>query len=106
MDNTEWTPREIEIAQLAFSAGTKNAEAELIRQVQEKSVNLTDIQSLFEMHDYLSIERYELEGRSRFDPDTALFAFAEMVKRGLMDVSALEGLEQKKISKIRAMSMF
>ncbi|UPM49904.1 hypothetical protein MY494_11375 [Synechococcus sp. A10-1-5-1] len=106
MNNSEWTSTEIEIAKSAFASGNKKAESELIKQIQDKSSNLSDIESLYALHDFLSIERHGLEGRSQFDPDTALFAFAEMVKRGLVTVAELDGLEPKKIAKIKAMSMF
>ena len=106
MNNAEWTSTEIDVAKKAFAAGNKNAELQLISSVQEKASHLPDIESLYAFHDYLSIERHELEGRSLFDPDTALFAFAEMVKRGLVAIGDLEGLDAKKIAKIKAMSMF
>ena len=106
MNNAEWTSTEIEIAKQAFTAGNKNAELQLISRVQDKASDLPDIESLCALHDYLSIERHELEGRSLFDPETALFAFAEMVKRGLVSLIQLEGLDAKKIAKIKAMSMF
>ena len=106
MNNAEWTSTEIEIAKQAFASGNKNAELQLISRVQDKASDLPDIESLYALHDYLSIERHELEGRSLFDPDTALFAFAEMVKRGLVAIGDLEGLDAKKIAKIKAMSMF
>ena len=41
-----------------------------------------------------------------FNYDTILFCLAEMMKRNLIEATDLQGLDPKKVSKIKAMSLF
>ena len=41
-----------------------------------------------------------------FNYDTILFSLAEMMKRDLIEANDLLGLDPKKVSKIKAMSLF
>jgi hypothetical protein len=47
-----------------------------------------------------------MEGRMEFNHDTILFSLAEMMKRELIEANDLQGLDPKKVSKIKAMSLF
>ena len=72
----------------------------------EQSKILDTPDSIWQFHDFLSTERYQYEGRSDFDVNNILFTLADMIKQKLISYDDLSGLDQKKMSKIKAMSMF
>jgi superfamily II DNA or RNA helicase len=62
--------------------------------------------ALWQLHDFLSIQRHRLEGRFDFRPQPILFLFASLVKDQLLDLTELAGLDDGKLAKIRAMAQF
>jgi hypothetical protein len=106
MTQVDWPATETEIARKAFHKRNERAVTVLIGVIQTKSQSLNPLESVCSLHDYLSTERYEIEGRMEFNYDTILFSLAEMMKRNLIEVTDLQGLDPKKVSKIKAMSLF
>jgi len=106
MSATDWTTDEQDVARHAFEAGKQRSIAVLIAALQEQTKTLDTPDSIWQLHDYLSTERYQYEGRSEFDVNNILFALADMIKQNLITYDDLNGLDQKKMSKIKAMSMF
>jgi hypothetical protein len=106
MTQVDWASTETEIAQNAFKKGNERAVTVLIDVIRSKSQSLSSLESVCSLHDYLSTERYEIEGRMEFNHDTILFSLADMMKRELIEATDLQGLDPKKVSKIKAMSLF
>ena len=106
MSATDWSQDEIVIARQAFERGNQKSIEVLIITLQQKVNTLSSAESIWEFHDFLSTERFDHEGRSEFDEAKILFVLADMVKRNLISTEDLQGLSDKKISKIKAMSMF
>jgi hypothetical protein len=106
MSATDWSKDEIVIARHAFERGNQKSIEVLIVTLQEQVNALSSADSIWELHDFLSTERFDHEGRSEFDEANILFILADMVKRELISTQDLYGLSSKKISKIKAMSMF
>jgi hypothetical protein len=99
-----WTDQEQSIARLAFDAAYARAVAGLISAVQVQVEQLGGAESIWQLHDFLSIQRHEIEGRFDFRLPGLLFVFASLVKDGLLSLDDLEGLEPDKLAKILAMS--
>ena len=106
MTQVDWPSTETEIARKAFLKGNERAVTVLISAIQNMSQSLNSLESVCTLHDYLSTERFALEGRMDFNYDTILFSLAEMMKRDLIEADDLQGLDPKKVSKIKAMSLF
>lgn len=106
MSATDWSQEEIVVARHAFERGNDKFIEVLIVSLQEQVKSLNSADSIWELHDFLSTERFDHEGRSEFDENKILFVLADMVKRNLISTEDLQGLNDKKISKIKAMSMF
>jgi hypothetical protein len=79
---------------------------QLLQQVQSRATELTSADSLWQLHDYLSIQRHTMEGRFDFRLDGILFVFASLVKDSLLQMDELVGLDAEKLAKISAMSQF
>ena len=101
-----WTDHEVITARQAFDTAYGRAIASLVTSVQNKAEALTSAQSIWELHDFLSIERHTIEGRFDFRLDGILFVFASLVKDHLLDLGELNGLAADKLAKISAMSRF
>jgi hypothetical protein len=101
-----WSDSEQAIARTAFEAASARAVSRLITSVQTQASGLDDANSVWALHDYLSIERHTIEGRFDFRLEGILFVFASLVKDELLNLEELEGLTSDKLAKISAMSRF
>lgn len=101
-----WSEQEQILARQAFEQAYIRAIDRLIETIQERSGALTSAESVWQLHDFLSIERHTIEGRFAFQLDGLLFVFASLVKEDLLMLEELTGLDQEKLAKIKAMSLF
>lgn len=106
MSTSDWTTEEQGVARHAFETGKQRSIAVLIASLQEQTKTLDTPDSIWQLHDFLSTERFQYEGRDDFDVNNILFTLADMIKQNLITYDDLTGLDQKKMSKIKAMSMF
>ena len=101
-----WTDTEQAVAREAFDRAYTRAVQKLVAQVRTKAEELESAETVWQLHDYLSIERHTIEGRFDFRLDGILFVFASLVKDSLLQIDELDGLEAEKLAKIVAMSRF
>lgn len=101
-----WSEQEQTIARAAFEQACQCAAERLIQTVQKQAANTDSLDSLWQLHDYLSIQRHLIEGRSEFQLDGILFVFASFVKEGLLKLDQLQGLDGEKLGKVAAMAQF
>ena len=106
MSATNWTSEEELVARQAFELGKQRSVESLIQTLRDQSQKLDTPESIWSLHDFLSTERYQYEGRMEFDFSNILFSLADMIKQKLIQYDDLNGLNQLKLSKIKAMSMF
>ncbi|MFM8673905.1 MAG: hypothetical protein ACKOCA_02510 [Vulcanococcus sp.] len=101
-----WTATEQAIAERAFEQAYGRAIAQLITTLQSRANGLSSAESIWQFHDFLSIERHTIEGRFAFQLEGILFVFASLVKEGLLQLDELTGLEAEKLAKVAAMARF
>jgi hypothetical protein len=101
-----WTDMEQVIARHAFDLAYGRAVEKLVAVVRCKAAELSTVDSVWQLHDLLSIERHTIEGRFDFRFDGLLFVFASLVKDQLLQLDELNGLDAEKLAKIAAMSRF
>ena len=106
MSATDWTSEEQTVARTAFELGKQRSIMALITTLQEQSSKLETLESVGKLHGHRSTERYLYEGRAEFDEGNVLFVLADMIKQRLIAMDDLQGLDQTKVSKVKAMSMF
>ena len=106
MSATDWTSEEEAVARHAFALGKQRSVVILIETLKDQSAKLDTPESIWSLHDFLSTERYQYEGRMEFDFSNILFSLADMIKQKLIQYDDLNGLNEVKLSKIKAMSMF
>lgn len=107
-DNTldGWTDSEQAVAREAFDRAYSRSIEQLVSAVRTQSAALSNAESVWALHDFLSIERHTIEGRFDFRAEGILFVFASLVKDQLLEMDELAGLDADKLSKIAAMSRF
>jgi hypothetical protein len=101
-----WSEAEQAIAKQAFDRAYGRAIEQLIQTVQRRSSALSSAEAVWELHDFLSIERHTVEGRFDFRLEGILFVFASLVKDDLLQLDELQGLTADKLAKIAAMARF
>jgi hypothetical protein len=101
-----WTEAEQVVARAAFERAYERAVEQLVAAVQVKASALSSAETLWQLHDFLSIERHTMEGRFDFRIDGILFVFASLVKDSLLQIDELAGLDSEKLAKISAMARF
>lgn len=99
-----WTTAEKEIAQEMFSRAHKREMDALIADVREKVSVISEIEDLWQLHDFLSARRHEIDGKYDYDYSSLLFVFAELVRDGWLNLDELERLDKDKISKVAALT--
>ena len=101
-----WSQTEQDVVRAAFEQAYQRTVERLIADLKEKATALCSAESVWELHDFLSIERHTIEGRFSFASEGILFVMASFVKDDLLKLDELEGLEAEKLAKIAAMSRF
>ena len=101
-----WTPEEQAIAREALDRAHHRAVSDLINKVKGHASGVGSVDALWQLHDFLSTQRHDMEGRFDFRLEGILFVFASFVKDGLLAVEELDGLEGEKLAKIKAMALF
>ncbi|WP_411868790.1 hypothetical protein [Vulcanococcus limneticus] len=101
-----WTDPEQSVAKEAFERAYGRAVERLVTALRDRAAALHSAESVWQLHDYLSIERHTMEGRFDFRLDGILFVFASLVKDDLLTIDELAGLDAEKLAKIAAMSRF
>jgi hypothetical protein len=101
-----WTNPEQSVAKEAFERAYGRAVERLVTALRDRAAALHSAESVWQLHDYLSIERHTMEGRFDFRLDGILFVFASLVKDDLLTIDELAGLDAEKLAKIAAMSRF
>ena len=101
-----WSEPEQAIAKTAFDLAYQRAIDALIAAVRTQVDGLTSADAVWQLHDFLSIQRHVIEGRFDFRSEGILFVFASLVKEGLLQADELAGLDEEKLTKDKAMSRF
>lgn len=101
-----WSEQEQDVARQVFEQVYQRTIVRLIADLQEKASALSSAEAVWQLHDFLSIERHRIEGRFSFEGQGVLFVLASFVKDDLLQLDELTGLDADKLAKISAMSRF
>ncbi|MEO1003361.1 MAG: hypothetical protein AAFX65_09655 [Cyanobacteria bacterium J06638_7] len=99
-----WSDSEQLVARRAFDRAQQRTISALVQTVQAHAQGLDSVDSVWTLHDFLSIQRHAIEGRFDFRLPGLLFVFASLVRDELLSIDELEGLHPVKLAKITAMS--
>lgn len=101
---TTWSEAEKAIAQAAFQNAYQREISALIQEVRDRSQGIEAIEEVWQLHDFLSTRRHELDGKYDSRDSALVFVFADLIREGWLQVGELEGLASDKLTKIAALS--
>ncbi len=104
VSDAEWTDIEKNIARTAFEKAYQREVEALLRHVREEASTIADLESLWQLHDFLSAKRFGIEGKYDYRYSGLLFVFAGLIKEGWLQLNELEGLHKEKLSKVVVLS--
>ncbi|MBD2107196.1 MULTISPECIES: hypothetical protein [unclassified Nodosilinea] len=76
----------------------------LVQVVRDRANSLNSMDDLWQLHDFLSARRHELDGKYDDRESALLFVFSSFVKEGWLSLDELEGLDPAKLSQITALT--
>jgi hypothetical protein len=104
MTHTIWTEEEEKIAHQAFEAAYEREINTLIEHVRQTTTNLSKLDEVWHLHDYLSAKRHEIDGKYDYRYPVLLFVFAQLLQEGWLHLHELQGLDPDKLAKLKALS--
>ena len=99
-----WSPDEQQVARRAFDLAYEREIGVLIDTLRQRAGCISSLDAIWDLHDYLSFKRHDMDGRFDFRYPSLLFVFASFLRDGLLNLQELEGLSPDKLAKISAMS--
>jgi len=101
-----WTVAEQDLARSVFERAHQREVEVLIGRLRSQVAALSCAEHIWDLHDFLSLQRHAIEGRLEFRLEGLLFVFAGYVRDGLISQEELEGFSSDKRAKIMAMARF
>jgi hypothetical protein len=100
----QWSTQETEIAKAALQTAHQREVITLVEMVRDQMVNIQDINDLWQLHDFLSARRFDLDGKYDDRESEILFVLSKLLKEGWIAMDDLAGLAATKLSKISALT--
>ncbi|HIK46921.1 MAG TPA: hypothetical protein IGR64_18925 [Leptolyngbyaceae cyanobacterium M65_K2018_010] len=100
----QWSAEEMAVAKLAFSKAYRREIDTLVRVVRDRASSLNTMDDIWQLHDFLSARRHELDGKYDDRESALIFVFSSLVKEGWLSLDELAGLDPEKVSKISALT--
>lgn len=104
MSEADWSELEKQVAEAVFARAYDREIEALIEEVRSRSDQITAIEDLWKLHDFLSARRHDIDGKYDYQYSGLIFAFARLVKEGWLKLDEFEGLEPSKRAKIGALA--
>ena len=84
----------------AYDREVKN----LLAEIQDQASQITQVDELWKLHDFLSAKRHEIDGKYDARESVIVFVFAQLFKEGLVSAEELAFLAAEKRAKIKALA--
>lgn len=104
MSEINWSESEQKGAKEAFDKAYEREINSLIEEVRQKASNISEIDQLWGLHDFLSAKRHEIDGKYDYRYSELIFVFARLLKEGWVTREELKVLEGDKLAKISALA--
>lgn len=100
----QWSTTEKEIAGAALKKAYDSEVEALIKSVQEKVSLITAPEDVWQLHDFLSASRHDIEGKYDDREPFLLYTLSRLVKDGWLKLSELAELEPDKRAKVSVLT--
>ncbi|MEB3160764.1 MAG: hypothetical protein VKL20_04830 [Synechocystis sp.] len=99
-----WTESETQLAHTLLKKAYEREVKHLLAEVQAQASDITQVDELWELHDFLSAKRHEIDGKYDGRESVIVFVFAQLLKEGLVEAEELTFLAGEKRAKIKALA--
>ncbi|CCQ52581.1 MULTISPECIES: hypothetical protein [Crocosphaera] len=92
------------IAQEALKKAYARETKTLVAEINQKASQITDINDIWALSDYLNSQRYNIEGKYDFGESTSVFVLAQLVKEKWLTLDELSDLTPSTRAKVAALA--
>jgi hypothetical protein len=104
VSDAEWSKSEKKIAQTAFEQAYERETTALMKEVREKASAIATLDDIWQLHDFLSAKRHEIDGKYDYRYSVLVFVFATLVREGWLHLDELKGMSADKLTKIAVLT--
>jgi hypothetical protein len=104
MSEMNWSESEKHVAQEVFKKAYKREINSLIEEVRQKASEITEIDEVWRLHDFLSVRRHEIDGKYDYNYSELVFIFAQLLNEKWLSLEELQNLQRDKVVKITALA--
>lgn len=101
---SSWSTIEQETAQKACQKACQREINALLSEVRDRANKLVELEQLWQLHDFLSARRHEIDGKYDDNYPAMIFILANLIKEGWLNLDEIASLEKDKLAKIAALS--
>ncbi|MGB3496256.1 MAG: hypothetical protein WBA57_26245 [Elainellaceae cyanobacterium] len=102
--STQWSVAEKKIVENAFSQAHQRESEALLQLVQRAAEAIATLEDAWQLNDFLSSKRHEIDGKYDDQPAMLLFTLAALVREGWLSLQELNGLDSEKLRRISALT--
>ncbi len=102
--DTGWSTEEKQIVENILAQAYDRDVSLTINHVRQKVTNLTNIEELWQVHDFLSSKRYDLDGKYDSRESMLIFTLSQLIKENVITLQDLDGLTKNKLAKISSLA--
>jgi hypothetical protein len=96
----KWSAKEKKVAREAFHKAYKKEMRQIQEEVSEKVKGFTEENNVWELHDFLSQKRKEVDEKYDYRYSVLIHVFARLMREGFITEEDLKGLSEDKVLKI------
>ena len=104
VSKTQWSSQEMAVAKTALRTAYERETASVVQSVREKASEISHIDDLWHLNDFLSARRFDIDGKYDDREEEVLFVLAKLMKEGWLTAADLDGLDSEKLTKIKALT--
>jgi hypothetical protein len=101
---TQWTSQERAIAKAALKTAYQRETVSIVKLVREKADEISQIEQLWQLNDFLSARRFDLDGKYDDRDEEILFVLAKLMNEGWLAVDDLSDLAEENLTKVKALA--
>ena len=100
----QWSETEKQIVREALNKAYTRETETLILEISRKASEITEINDIWALNDYLNAKRYDIDGKYDYRDSTPIFVVAKLIKEGWLHSDELAGLTPDKRAKVAALA--
>ena len=101
---SQWTSQERAVVKAALANAQQREVEAIVEVVRKRASEVRSIDEVWQLNDFLSARRFDIDGKYEDGEDEILFVLAKLTQEGWLQAQDLAGIETAKLSKIAALT--